>query len=109
MAQDFDRAYEVRSLSLSNKVGVFAGSGAPSEEDDGSWPLGSLYLKDSGETYQKTAMPTTYVLQGAGGGTNLEFAEFHVDANGDLILSYYGSADANDFNINANGELEVQI
>lgn len=109
MAIPFERAYEVRGLSFANKLGVFGGSDAPSVEDDGSWPVGSLYLKDNGEVYQKVSLPTTYVLIGSGGGTNLEFAEFSVDTNGDLILSYYGSADVNDFNINAQGELEVQV
>ena len=59
--------------------------------------------------YKKQGMPASYAQIGGDVGTNLEFAEFSVDTNGDLLLSYYGSANANDFSINAQGELEVQV
>lgn len=39
----------------------------------------------------------------------LAFGRFSIGSNGVLTMEHYGSADPNDFNINANGEMEVTI
>ena len=112
MPQVFDRAHEVRSLSLNNVVGLFAGVGTPESEDDGTWPVGSTYYRSDGTSYQKTAMPTTWVanLAGAPGQNALGFGEFSIDVNGDLLLTYAGiDVVENDFSINAQGELEITV
>ena len=57
---------------------------------------------------------STFVLSsgGGGGGGGAQFANFNVDGNGDLILSFYdpgGNVNAADFSIDANGNLLVEI
>lgn len=47
--------------------------------------------------------------QELGNLTKLDFAQFTIDGNGDLILTYYGLANENDFNINAQGELLITV
>jgi hypothetical protein len=40
----------------------------------------------------------------------LSFGQFNLNATtGQLTIEFYGNADDQDFNINANGELEVTI
>ena len=66
--ENFDRANRVRGISLLDEVGLFGGTATPSAADDGTWPLGSLYLQTGGGTYKKTGMPNLYTELGAVGG-----------------------------------------
>jgi hypothetical protein len=68
MAITFDRALSLQGVSFDDLVGLFGGAGLPSAEDDGTWPLGSLYIQAGGSVFKKTANPATYVELGAGGG-----------------------------------------
>lgn len=80
----FDRAHSVRVLSLDDEVGLFGGSLPPDQADDGSFPLGSLYLRTNGTVWRKTGQPNVYAqLTGdTGGGTP------GTDPNGEPIPRY---------------------
>ncbi|MBF0629309.1 MAG: hypothetical protein HQL91_13920 [Magnetococcales bacterium] len=50
---DFSTSFRVRSLSLSDKVGVFAGAEDPRSFDTSSFPVGSLYFQTDGTAWKR--------------------------------------------------------
>lgn len=71
MVMRINRAFDVsRGLTFDDELGVFHGAGLPWEEDDGSTPVGSVYIRIGGGLYQKTSPGTeagNWVDQANGG------------------------------------------
>ena len=60
MEDPLKKAFYAPAINLDDRVGLLSGSGLPSETDDGSIPVGSLYLRTLGELYLKTDLPTLW-------------------------------------------------
>ena len=54
------KSFRTPAINLSGMVGVVAGEGLPDSVDDGTIPMGSLYLRTTGEAWLKTAMPMVW-------------------------------------------------
>jgi hypothetical protein len=53
-APDFKSAFRTKSLSLSDKVGIFAGVEDPRTFDTSSFPVGSLYFQTDGTAWKRS-------------------------------------------------------
>ncbi len=49
------KAFRAPAINLKGVVGILAGSELPTEMDDDSVPVGSLYLRTTGAAYLKSA------------------------------------------------------
>ena len=53
---DFTSAFRVKSLSLQDKVGVFAGDADPRTVDTSSFPVGSVYFQTDGTAWKRSSI-----------------------------------------------------
>ena len=58
---NFDRAFRVGGVSLGDQVGVSGGSLDPALEEDGTIPIGSLYLRAEDTVFQKWSAENNWV------------------------------------------------
>ena len=54
------KAFRTPAINLGGWVNIFSGDPPPDQVDDGSIPVGSLYLRVTGEAFLKTGMPTIW-------------------------------------------------
>ena len=77
------------ALGDDDNVGIFQGSADPTGGAGEVAPIGSLYLRDNGELYQKTSAPATgwSLFSGGGGGSNDNVAITSNDTTPDYLLN----------------------
>lgn len=58
---NIDRAFRIDAISLGDQVGLFAESANPVLADDGTIPVGSIYLQTGGTVWQKWRQDNTWI------------------------------------------------